>query len=65
MIFPFPLLPASLRMLLEVDEEGVVVEDDVLFVLDDEDELLLEEVTRSRLKMQRIAPDSDSPMVER
>lgn len=49
-----------------VDEDGVVVEDEVLLLFDDEEpELPLDDVARKRLKMQRIALESPSPMVER
>lgn len=58
-------MPAvSLSMLFDVDDEGVVVGDDVLLLLDDE-ALLFDDVDRKRLKMQRIALESPSPMVER
>lgn len=53
-------------MLFEVDEDGVVVDDDVLFEFDDDDvELLFDDEARNRLKMQRMALESPSPMVER
>jgi hypothetical protein len=51
-------------MLFDVDDEGVVVGDDVLLLLDEE-ALLFDEVERKRLKMQRMALDSPSPIVER
>lgn len=54
-------------MLFDVDDEGVVVDDDVLLLFDDDDvELPFEDDgARKRLKMQRIALESPSPMVER
>lgn len=51
-------------MLFDVDDEGVVVGEEVLLLLDDE-ALLFDDVERKRLKMQRIALESPSPMVER
>lgn len=49
-----------------VDEDGVVVDDEVLLLLDDDEpELPFDDVERKRLKMQRIALESPSPMVER
>lgn len=51
-------------MLFDVDDEGVVVGDDVLLLLDDE-ALFFDDEARKRLKMQRIALESPSPMVER
>lgn len=53
-------------MLFDVDDDGVVVDDDVLLLFDDEDaELAFDEGARKRLKMQRMALESPSPMVER
>jgi hypothetical protein len=52
-------------MLFDVDDDGVVVDEDVLFVLDDDDEPLFDDVERRRLNIHRIAPDKLSPMVER
>lgn len=54
-------------MLFEVvDDDGVVVDDDVLLLFDEDDvEPLFDDEARKRLKMQRIALESPSPMVER
>lgn len=53
-------------MLFDVDDDGVVVDDDVLLLFDDDDaELVFDEGARKRLKMQRMALESPSPMVER
>lgn len=54
-------------MLFEVvDDEGVVVDDEVLLLFDDDEvEPLFDEEARNRLKMQRMALESPSPMVER
>lgn len=53
-------------MLFDVDDDGVVVDEEVLFELLDEDEFPFEEDdARKRLKIHRIALDSPSPIVER
>lgn len=52
-------------MLLAVDDEGVVLDDEVLFEFDDDDEPPFDEVARNRLNKQRIALDSPSPIVDR
>lgn len=52
-------------MLFDVDDDGVVVDEEVLFELDDDDELPFDEDARKRLNIQRIALDSPSPIVER
>jgi hypothetical protein len=51
-------------MLFDVDDEGVVVGDDVLLLLDEE-ALPFDDEARKRLNMQRMALESPSPMVER
>lgn len=49
-----------------VDEDGVVLDDEVLLLFDDDEpELPFDDVERKRLKMQRMALESPSPMVER
>lgn len=53
------------KMLFDVDDDGVVVDEEVLFELDDDDELPFDEDARNRLNIQRIALDSPSPIVER
>jgi hypothetical protein len=52
-------------MFCDVDDDGVVVEDEVLFELDVDDELDLDEEERKRLNMHRIALESPSPIVDR
>jgi hypothetical protein len=53
-------------MLFDVDDDGVVVDDDVLLLFDDDDvELFFDDGARKRLKIQRIALESPSPIVER
>lgn len=54
-------------MLFEaVDDDGVVEDDEVLLLFDDDDvEPLFDVEERKRLKMQRMALESPSPMVER
>jgi hypothetical protein len=54
-----------LSILFDVDDDGVVVDEEVLFEFDDDDELPFEDVARKRLKMNRIALESPSPIVER
>lgn len=55
-----------LRMLFDVDDDEVVVDEEVLFEFDDDDELPFDEdVARKRLKIHRIALESPSPIVER
>lgn len=51
-------------MLFDVDDDGVVVDEEVLFELDDDDEPF-EGDARKRLNIHRIALDSPSPIVER
>lgn len=53
------------RMLFDVDDDGVVVDEEVLFELDDDDELPFDDDALKRLNMHRIALESPSPMVER
>lgn len=54
------LLLVSLALLLELEEDGV---DEELF--EEEDELFFDDVPRIRLKMQRIALESPSPIADR
>lgn len=49
-----------------VDDDGVVVDEEVLFEFDDDDELPFDDDDAlKRLNMQRIALESPSPIVER
>lgn len=52
-------------MLFDVDDDGVVVDEEVLFEFDDDEELPFDDVARKRLNMHRIALESPSPIVER
>lgn len=55
------------RMLFDVvDDDGVVIDEEVLFEFDDDDELPFDDDDAlKRLNMQRIALESPSPIVER
>lgn len=54
------------RILFDVDDDGVVVDDEVLFEFDEDDEFPFDdEDALKRLNMQRIALDNPSPIVER